>query len=94
MSRTHDQEWRRSVAWAYLQRQVYAEEYLCWICLTPVDFHAAPRTKWSKSVDHIKPVATHPHLALVRSNLHLAHYGCNSQKGALPHAEYEPSREW
>lgn len=94
MSASHDAEWRRSLAWAALCRQVYSEESLCWICLAPVDFGAPPRTRWSKSVDHIKPVTSHPHLVLVRSNLRLAHVGCNSRKSNLPAVTYEPSREW
>lgn len=85
--------WRSGRVWRALQRQVYAEESICWLCHTPVDFHAKPRTRWSKSVDHVKPVTTHPHLALVRSNLRLAHYGCNSRRRDKP-VEYEPSREW
>lgn len=73
---------------------MYAEESVCWLCFAPVDFTLPPRTRWSKSVDHVKAVTTHPHLVLVRANLRLAHYGCNSRKGNLPATEYEPSREW
>ena len=94
VSDSHDQEWRRSLAWAALCRQVYAEESVCWLCLQPVDFTAPPRTKWSRSVDHVKAVTTHPHLVLVRANLRLAHYSCNSRKGNQAVAAYEPSREW
>lgn len=87
--------WRSGRVWRAIQRQVYTEESICWLCLEPVDFDAPPRTKWSKSVDHIKPVATHPHLALERSNCRLAHYGCNSSRQARGEPnEYEPSRDW
>ncbi len=94
MSATHDAEWRRSSAWKYLCGQVFAEESVCWICRELVDFTLPPRTRWSKSVDHVKPVATHPHLVLVRANLRLAHVGCNSRKRDRPMEPYEPSREW
>lgn len=95
MSRTHDAPWRRSLAWKYLCKQVYAEESNCWLCHGPVDFTLPPRTRWSKSVDHIKSVVDYPHLALVRSNVRLAHYGCNSSRQARGDTnEYEPSREW
>jgi hypothetical protein len=93
MSSTHDAPWRKSLAWKYLERQVYSEESVCWLCHTPVDFSATPRTRWSKSVDHVKSVVDFPHLVLVRSNLRLAHYGCNSRRRNAP-VEYEPSREW
>jgi 5-methylcytosine-specific restriction endonuclease McrA len=96
MSANHDQPWRKSLAWAALRKQVFAEEAVCWICWNPVDFHQPPRTRWAPSVDHVLPVDTHPELALVRSNLRLAHYGCNSRRSARGNlqSEYEPSREW
>lgn len=74
-------------------RRVYAEESVCWICHMTVDVTLRGRSKWARSVDHVKPVATHPHLALDRGNLRLAHYGCNSSKRNAV-VEYEPSREW
>ena len=88
--------WRSGRTWQTLQAQVYAEESVCWICLELVDFTQPPRTRLSRSVDHVKPVATHPHLALVRSNLRLAHVGCNSSKSARGDVTppYEPSRDW
>jgi 5-methylcytosine-specific restriction endonuclease McrA len=95
MSSTHDQPWRKSLAWKHLCRQVYAEESICWLCHQPVDFGLPPRTPRSRSVDHIKSVIDFPHLVLVRSNLRLAHYGCNSRRNARGNVnDYEPSREW
>ena len=85
---------RKGAAWENLRAQVFAEESVCWLCLELVDFDAPPRSRRSPSVDHIKPVATHPHLAMVRSNLHLAHYGCNSSRSARGTTPYEPSRDW
>lgn len=87
--------WRSGRVWEALCAQVYAEESVCHICLELVDFTLPPRTRMSRSVDHVKPVVTHPHLALVRSNLRLAHVGCNSSKSARGDVgDYEPSREW
>lgn len=85
--------WRGGRVWEALCRQVYAEESICWICYTPVDLTLRGRSKWARSVDHVKPVGSYPHLALVRSNLRLAHYGCNSSKRNAQ-VVYEPSREW
>lgn len=87
--------WRSGRAWEYLCAQVYAEESVCWLCLELVDFDLPPRTSRSKSVDHVKPVADYPHLAMLRSNLRLAHYGCNSKRQARGDTiHYEPSRDW
>jgi 5-methylcytosine-specific restriction endonuclease McrA len=86
--------WRSGQAWEVLRSQVFAEESVCWICLELVDFEAAPRTAPSPSVDHVKPAITHPHLAMERSNLRLAHYGCNSRRSARGEMPYTPSRDW
>lgn len=95
MSGNHDEPWRKGRAWKALREQVFAEESVCWLCHELVDFYAPPRTTWSPSVDHVEPVETHPWLALVRSNLRLAHYGCNSRRAARGNPnDYEASREW
>lgn len=96
MSIHHDQPWRKGLAWKVLKRQVKSEESVCWICLGGVDFDAPARTPESASIDHILGVEAHPELALVRSNLRLAHYGCNSRRAARGNEApvYEPSREW
>jgi 5-methylcytosine-specific restriction endonuclease McrA len=96
MSAHHDQPWRKGLAWKRLCKQVFSEETVCWLCFGAIDWNAPPRTPFSKSVDHVLPVETHPELALVRSNLHLAHFGCNSRRSARGNimAGYEPSREW
>lgn len=68
--------WRRLVA------IVRSEEPNCWLCGQPWDPHAKPRTRWAFSVDHIEPVDARPDLIYHRSNVHAAHYGCNSSRGA------------
>ena len=86
--------WRGGLVWERLCKQVYQEESICWICLRPVDVTLRGKSRLARSVDHVLSVKTHPHLALVRSNLRLAHYGCNSAKRETRHDAYEPSREW
>ncbi len=68
--------WRRLVA------LVRSEEPNCWLCGQPIDHTAKPRSRWSFSVDHIIPVDERPDLIYERSNVHAAHYGCNSSRGA------------
>ncbi len=94
VSGTTSPPWRSGRVWRALCAQVYQEESICWICLQPVDVTLRGRTRWSRSVDHVKPVDSHPHLALLRSNLRLAHYGCNSRRQATAAVPYEPSRVW
>lgn len=83
-------------AWEALKAQVYREESICWLCGEPVDVRLRGRTRWSRSVDHVRPWCDYPHLALVRSNLRLAHYGCNAARRARGDVApaMERSREW
>jgi hypothetical protein len=52
----------------------------CWICQKPVDQRLRAPNRKAPTVDHILPVSkgggNHP------SNLALAHFGCNSRRGA------------
>lgn len=81
--------------WLALSRQVRREEFVCWICDKPIDFDAPARTRWSFSVDHVKPKSKHPELRYTRTNLRAAHYGCNSRKKDHAPPEVEPqSRVW
>jgi 5-methylcytosine-specific restriction endonuclease McrA len=45
-----------------------------------IDYTAKPLSPWSFEPDHIQPVDTHPHLALVEANLRPAHSRCNRQR--------------
>lgn len=82
---------RKGRPWREAQARVYAEETHCYLqpwtgCAGHVDQTLAPRTPWSRSVHHLIPPDIRPDLANVRTNLRLAHYGCNSRYGR---GEYE-----
>jgi 5-methylcytosine-specific restriction endonuclease McrA len=75
--------------------RVLAEESTCWIC-GGSDFVALKRHRRSPSVDHVEPLVAGGRL-LARSNLRLAHYGCNSSRGARatsPGQLFKPSEVW
>ena len=68
----------------------------CWLCRQPINYDAKPGEPDSFTVDHIKPLESHPHLAEVYSNLAAAHWNCNDSKGnRLPAPGLgEVSRQW
>jgi 5-methylcytosine-specific restriction endonuclease McrA len=55
---------------------------ICGPCGGPIDMTVSGRHPDGWTCDHILPYKTHPHLALVYSNLQPAHQRCNSSKGA------------
>ena len=61
-----------------LRAQVIAEETHCWLCLG-TDFSSDPPT-----ADHVLPLVDGG--PTVRGNLRLAHYSCNSRRGASKHS--------
>jgi 5-methylcytosine-specific restriction endonuclease McrA len=55
----------------------------CHIChgeLGPIDYDAEPQTSKAFELDHIKPVATHPHLYYVEANWAASHSACNRSR--------------
>ena len=90
---------RRTYAYRLLCRRVRLEERTCWLCLRPIDMTAAPRTRWSWSLDHVIPI-NRGGAPLDRSNARAAHYGCNSARGDRPppraasSAALQTSRRW
>ncbi|MCI0635560.1 MAG: HNH endonuclease [Actinobacteria bacterium] len=64
-----------------LRERVRREEPICWICGRPIDPHLRAPHPWSFSVDHLRPVSTHPELELDRSNCRAAHRLHNQQRG-------------
>ncbi len=70
--------------WRELRERVYAEETHCWICKRYVDQTLPPRTRWSRSVDHVIPLAQGG-AEFDRANVRLAHFGHNSARGARAH---------
>lgn len=67
--------------WRQLQARVYRTETHCGLCGGIVDKTLPWPHPMSKSVDHIISRKVAPHLALVRSNVQLAHLVHNQQKG-------------
>lgn len=68
---------KNTEAWARLSRQVRHEEPECWLKLPGC------RGK-STTMDHVLPMQTHPHLALVRSNVRGACKWCNDHRQETP----------
>lgn len=69
---------RQTRAWRKLRDRVIREEPICRLQIPNVCTGA------STTAAHIKPVKTHPELALVRSNLEGACTACNEATGTLP----------
>ena len=61
-----------------LRQRVLDEEDICWLCRQPVDKTLSGKTSWGPSVDHRVPRSKGG--TNDRSNLSLAHTGCNSRK--------------
>lgn len=78
----------KGARWREVQARVFAEETHCWLCGREVDhtIKTGPRdplTRWSRSVDHVIPREHLPSddpLIYDRTNLRLAHVGCNSAR--------------
>ena len=99
MPRPSSKRGKGRVGKAYLRRAaaLRAKGLPCSLCGLPIDYHAAPRTRWSFSVDHVIPL-NHHGAELDWSNLQPAHYGCNSRKrdrvGAATPLPPVTSRTW
>ncbi|MEI7439975.1 MAG: HNH endonuclease [Thermoleophilia bacterium] len=52
------------------------------MCEQAIDYEANGRRPTAFEADHAQPVSTHPHLALVMSNLRPSHQSCNRGRGA------------
>jgi 5-methylcytosine-specific restriction endonuclease McrA len=53
----------------------------CWLCGQPINYEADRNDDDSFSVDHVRPLSTHPDLAEVYENLAAAHRRCNLSRG-------------
>ena len=73
----------RSHAWRKARKRVIANATHCAICGQPLVPDAAPRTRWSTSVDHVHPRSLGGPLVPHdwRLSLQAVHYGCNSRRG-------------
>ena len=65
--------------WRTVSAQVYREETHCWICGAPVCQALPPRARMARTADHLVQLQ-HGGDPLRRSNLRLAHLGCNSAR--------------
>jgi 5-methylcytosine-specific restriction endonuclease McrA len=76
------------------QRRRYLElNTTCYICGTPLDYDANPRSRWAPSIDHTLAI-TNGGDPYNEHNWQPAHYGCNSSKGARPPKPSPRSRRW
>jgi hypothetical protein len=66
--------------WRKLRARVLREATRCNNCRRPLDKNGPPGDA-SPEVDHVLPVATHPHLMWDRSNLQALCRQCNRRKG-------------
>ena len=67
--------------WRRLTQRVRRNHDLCHLCLKPIDKTLPYTDPQSFTVDHLQPISTAPHLALVYTNLAAAHRSCNSKRG-------------
>lgn len=72
---------RKGSRWRRLHANQKAKRLGCWLCQQPIDYTLTWPDPGSFSVDHRKPLNTHPHLAEDPGNLESAHLGCNSARG-------------
>jgi 5-methylcytosine-specific restriction endonuclease McrA len=73
--RTEFNRWRSSTEGQLWKQQKYQfQNGCCAICRKQIELIGA-------HIDHIKPIATHPHLALETPNLQIACLTCNASKG-------------
>lgn len=87
---------RRTANFGRLRRNLRAKRRACCRCGQPIDYNLDYPDDGSFSVDHLKPLSTHPHLAEDPDNLDAAHLRCNKNagnRGDRPGLG-RPSREW
>lgn len=82
---------RNTYQWRKLKKQFKGRcrrsNAVCHLCVARgdmeravIDYDAPPLAPWSFEPDHLQPVETHPHLALVEANLAASHSRCNRQR--------------
>jgi 5-methylcytosine-specific restriction endonuclease McrA len=79
-------------------RRVGARCY--WCCLrgdsemATIDYYADANMPYGFELDHLRPVETHPHLALDPSNWVPSHSRCNRQKGTKSLESIQQQGDW
>lgn len=69
----------------------------CVHCVQPIDYLIEDTNDpQAFTVEHVKPVSTHPHLALDITHWEAAHRTCNSSRGVgdMKPSLGTPSRDW
>ena len=79
---TGSQQWRKVKTEFRARAKAAGAE--CWIGHHPIDYNAPPLHANSFEADHDWPVATHPHLECVISNLRASCCRCNRSRGGNP----------
>jgi 5-methylcytosine-specific restriction endonuclease McrA len=79
-----------------LAREVRAKRRPCCRCGQPIDYDLPAEHPDSFTVEHKRPLSTHPELAEDPGNLDAAHRRCNSSRGNSPAAPGlgVTSRDW
>lgn len=72
--------------WATIVEQAKAHyPWVCHLCGQPIPRRQLPRRHPLRyEGDHVKPASTHPHLALVLTNVRPSHRRCNRYRGNRP----------
>lgn len=89
----------RSSAWqrkrAGILTAARQADVVCWICRRPIDYDLRGTNPQAPTVDHLVPRWMGGDL-LDDHNLAVAHYGCNSRRGAVQRNKsvVPPSRPW
>lgn len=64
----------------YTVRDIYLRDSgLCFMCEAVIDLNQLPRSKWSVTIHHIKPLSLGGDDTL--DNVTIAHYSCNARLG-------------
>jgi 5-methylcytosine-specific restriction endonuclease McrA len=72
---------RKTNRWTQLAKRLAADAHACAICGGAFPAGVPPRSRWSRSVDHLVPIA-YGGSPFALENLRTVHYGCNSRRGA------------
>jgi 5-methylcytosine-specific restriction endonuclease McrA len=81
----------QTAAWKRLRNRLRAQRLPCALCGAPIDYDAAPRTRWAFSVDHVVPVSVGGDVDMVQA----AHFGCNGRKSnRVERQRSKASRRW
>lgn len=67
--------------WERIKAELFVPGAHCWICRQPIIYGLRRNHPKGPSVDHVRSLDMGGH-PTARANLRVAHFGCNSSKGA------------